>query len=520
MIEPNSTIKLLSNIPLNNSYADTIYFSNATQQLNYFNSKVSKTFEKLSYIRVSTNSVRIDSTPDALYNCNYLMFRNTSYGNKWFYAFVTNLTYVNDNCVQVEFEIDVIQTWWDEWELVPCFIERQHALNDTIGSNRNAEPLNCQNYVTNSFVESDVSPDSFKASFSEARRGKEDYVSPYTAYSGIGVPVRANIPVTLWEVTGKLTSLTNGSFSNYYQGYIDDGKSNDLCSVITFCSNKNQQNSVAYPTSLDGYMPKNKKLLQFPFVKITLSNLSGNNVELRCEDFDNYNNLTFETRSEHLNECQSFCYPLNYKGIQNNTDFGLLISNYPTLQVPSDSYATYMAQNKSGMIAGVVNNAVQMSSGLAATAIAGMTGNPLVAANLASNAVSSASGLIGQGVNIVASVASAKTLPDSVIGRAGGNVINCLLKNFKFRISVDTITSDIAKSFDDYLTRFGYAVNKIDMPNISGRPSFNYVKTVGCTITGAAPANARRIIESAFNRGITFWKSGKIVGDYSQENGV
>ena len=41
-INPNSDIKLLHNIPLDNTYEHTIYFGNSTLQYNYFSKYVKK----------------------------------------------------------------------------------------------------------------------------------------------------------------------------------------------------------------------------------------------------------------------------------------------------------------------------------------------------------------------------------------------------------------------------------------------------------------------------------------------
>ena len=39
VIEPNTTIRVLHDVPLDNTYNDTIYFSSLSAQLSFFNSK-------------------------------------------------------------------------------------------------------------------------------------------------------------------------------------------------------------------------------------------------------------------------------------------------------------------------------------------------------------------------------------------------------------------------------------------------------------------------------------------------
>ena len=111
-IQPNSIIKICKGVPFDNSYNDSMYFESKEQQYNYFNSKVKHTMNKASYTRVNGGNVRFNLVADSLYDCNYLMFQNTSYGNKWFYAFITEVEYLNDGVTNVHFEIDVLQTWY------------------------------------------------------------------------------------------------------------------------------------------------------------------------------------------------------------------------------------------------------------------------------------------------------------------------------------------------------------------------------------------------------------------------
>ena len=65
---------------------------------------------------------------------------------------------------------------------------------------------------------------------------------------------------------------------------------------------------------------------------------------------------------------------------------------------------------------------------------------------------------------------------------------------------------------------FGYATRRCKKPNRNSRPHWNYVKTVGATVTGSVPADDMKKICSIYDNGITFWKNGSEVGDYSLDN--
>ena len=95
-IEPNSTIRLLTGCPLDKTYDHTIYFASQSAQTSYFQSLTKYTYSNYSYIR-QTRTIKVQADAGAnLYDCNYLMFKNTSFENKWFYAFVTSIEYVNN----------------------------------------------------------------------------------------------------------------------------------------------------------------------------------------------------------------------------------------------------------------------------------------------------------------------------------------------------------------------------------------------------------------------------------------
>ena len=131
---PNTNIKLLKECPLDNTYTNTLWFADKEKQTNYFLGLVKKHFYRCSYQRQS-KSIRLEVRYDDIYECNYLMYQNTGHGNKWFYAFITKIEYVNETTSEVFFEIDVMQTWMFDYTLKESFVEREHSETDNIGDN-------------------------------------------------------------------------------------------------------------------------------------------------------------------------------------------------------------------------------------------------------------------------------------------------------------------------------------------------------------------------------------------------
>lgn len=122
-------IRFLTGVPFSLDYKDTRWFDTKAEQEDYFFSREivhqlsTANFQKAENTRYISVSKRVEQ----LYDVNYVMFRNSDYGTKWFYAFVTHLEYKNGNCTYVHIELDVLQTWRFRLEFKPSYIVREHC---------------------------------------------------------------------------------------------------------------------------------------------------------------------------------------------------------------------------------------------------------------------------------------------------------------------------------------------------------------------------------------------------------
>lgn len=148
-IEPNTTIYLMRGVPLDAGYTDTIYFATAEKQKEYFDTFITAalTFVNQTYQRVSVNRCRLQVSADSIYNVNYMAFQNTAYGTKWFYAFVTNVEYINNAVSEITYVLDVMQTYAFDYVLKQSFVDREHSATDVAGDNILAEPFDVGDYV-------------------------------------------------------------------------------------------------------------------------------------------------------------------------------------------------------------------------------------------------------------------------------------------------------------------------------------------------------------------------------------
>ena len=106
----------LLDVPLENDYKNTLYFANEQAQQTYFQSCIVRSYTDFSYQR-KDHIIRIPDEYDNIYHVNYVMYQNSAYSNKWFYAFITDLKYVNDGKKKKKIETDVIQTWLFDYNI-------------------------------------------------------------------------------------------------------------------------------------------------------------------------------------------------------------------------------------------------------------------------------------------------------------------------------------------------------------------------------------------------------------------
>lgn len=152
-ITPNSQIWLCHDVPLDPNYDNTMTFTtgsgtsrkwDSVAQLNYFMSKAVYTSTKFSVIRERRGVVRMTGLAEnqfSMYKINYMVFTNTNFDNKYFYAFVSKIEYINPGTTFIYFNLDKIQTWMSELEFGESNIDREHVEDDTIFKNLEEEGI-------------------------------------------------------------------------------------------------------------------------------------------------------------------------------------------------------------------------------------------------------------------------------------------------------------------------------------------------------------------------------------------
>lgn len=108
--------------------------------------------------------------------------------------------------------------------------------------------------------------------------------------------------------------------------------------------------------------------------------------------------------------------------------------------------------------------------------------------------------------------------PNSARGNINAGDINTSSKKNGFTFYQMNIKQEYAKIIDNFFNMFGYKINEVKIPNITGRPNWNFVKTIDCNITGDFPQQDIQTLKNMFNNGVTFWHNSNTFLDYAQNN--
>ena len=539
---PNTEIYLLKTpIELDNN--NQLNFSNATAQYNYFNGLPKLNISKATFQR-KDGFLRYPANMEAVLDYNYCMYRNKNYGNKWFFAFVTGVEWLSENSCAISIKTDVWQTWQFDLTWHPCFVEREHVNDDTFGKHTIPEGLEYGEYIINSAttvdLQSAINQCYVVAQVSDLIEGMESRISGVRVYNGvpqgcwlIGIPIyvagqlnftnldnfirmyddwnKGNAIVGMFIVPGKMVSGTTVTWSFSIKG--SDGTAGKwqwegfgLPSSTTAIDIATT--SVVKPTTIDGYAPKNNKCLCSPYNYLLVSNNCGSTVSYAYELFTS--SPEFKTRGALTQGCDIKTTPTNYKGgsLASNYDYSVTAGKFPMLSWNSDYYLNWVAVNGNYQEVQATLTPLEFGWNL----VTGLFTGNFAAANP-----------VGLGKNVanqMQQIREAKMTPDSAKGNLTGGDINYTLEKIGFTFFKMTVRNEYIRMIDDYFSCYGYKVNSLKTPNVTGRTYWNYVKTIGCNVTANAPQEDIEEIRSLFDRGITIWHDATKFLDYTQNNTI
>lgn len=539
-ISPNTKIVICQDVPLDNSYEHTIHFGYAREyehmadQYNYFYSKRKYVFEPTTYQRVNSNTLRIQMIADNLYNCNYLMFQNTNFrtenkhysGDKWFYAFITSVNYINNAVTEITYEIDVMQTWMFDYVISTAYVERQHSGTDEIGDNLIPEPLVPTSFVTTSEMAWPVVHTSTNPAIpgyhpkamimaTSMADSTPDQLLTVTNVKGIPCYCLCQIydMVTQKALFDSVIEAYRGTPERIiglftvppmFNHMATGASANDL--VVGTGSIYYPSNNI-YGGTFDGYTPKNNKMYTYPFNKLKVQNSFAETKEYKFELFGYENNgsIKFTDVEVAVPKPALILFPADYAGNQANVEEAIAIGDYPEGAYTGDSFQMWLHH---GFIQDVASVATAGVSAMLIPASSDTVGRNIGLRNLSSTTF-----------NTIAHAMQAAMAPDPLYGNLSSKAAYFSHPGgFTFKLKTERPVYSQAKMIDDYFTRFGYAQNRIMTVDTYTRTHWTYTKTMDCTIKGSVPADDMRKICDIFNAGITWWIHPEEIGNYNLDN--
>lgn len=553
VIAPQTDVYLLK-VPLEIDNTNQLTFANATAQFNYFNSLPKITYDNFTYQR-KDNTLRIPALMDDIIQYNYVMYRNEGFSNKWFYAYIDKMEYLNDNVTAVSITTDVWQTWQFDLTYKRTFVEREHVNDDTVGLHTVPESLELGEYeivdLRNSPLFERPTGETYdawipcfcvtKLPASTTNLTADGRVARDNGYiGGVFSSLKFFVTRTLTAASYVIkayedaSDVTSDAIVNIFMvprccadiigvGTISNLNGYDLHPLYNYYVSDTY--TLQQPSKLaENYTPVNKKLLTYPYSYFYVTNKNGEQVEYHYEDFP-FQNVGGNT-ARTMNYVKSIVpssglsaklYFTNYKSYNESSDYGTKMYNYginyakvPVCAWTTDYYTNWLTQNG-------VNVAVDATAGILSGLLSAGTGAA------SGNAVGAASGLlsVGQTIgNTIGEIHKAQTTPPQAHGDINTGDFNFCFTRNSISFYEMSIRPEYARIIDSYFSAYGYKVNTVKIPNITGRRNWNYVKTVGCYIEADIPQDDLQSIKDMFNNGVTFWHNANTFADYSQNNDI
>lgn len=559
----------IGTVPFDNSYKHVMWFDSVQEQQNYLLTAVRPAVGDGTYKYIRRdNAIQVPINAEQLNNINYLAYKNTNYGDKWFYCFVNNIEYVNANTTRLYIETDIFQTWLFDWNHnEAAFVAREHVNNDAIGANLNQEPPMWLDYCTitqsnhiNDMRYAVIQTTTYPYTYDDQGRSRSVNCSIDGAVIG-DVPFgtafiifdlddndqRARFETTMGQYTSAgcadaitsifiLPSWSVGSPSTQIQPLVvNNGGVGVTVPNMYMLNIPTKQgipvvvNNIArLNTHTSGYVPLNNKLLTYPYTYLEVGDYSGRTTDYKFEYSDDTSQIQLGIQEPPYPEGIGYAIPYNYDGHNGRaSEFSFTFNFGIDAGWTGSEYAQWRMVNKDIMTR-ELELTHRMQDYNVITGVIGSIGAAMGATVLPEepNKGAQAAGLFGAGAQIGnyalqyqksemdyqnADLRMSR-IPNHALGNTSGNAKAAVSMNGVYWRQVG-LRVQSARIIDDYFSMFGYAIDQLKVPLYHSRANWNFVKTVNANFSGTAPQYAMNAINKMFDSGITLWHHGA-VGDY------
>lgn len=541
MFSPDSSLRLL-NMRMDSELRNTLWFPDRNTQTNWFLSQSDFiSFTDYSYVK-KDNTIVLACREEDIWRFNYVMYQNTNFSNKWFYAFIVKREWASDYSTRIYLKTDPLQTWMFDWSLMTSFIERQHSTTDTPGDNIIPEPIGGSQTIYQQAGTLDASPSKiyvYATCFPDGVAVNGSFVNEvYSGSSAVQIAATDSAGVT--------------QISEFLKQYVTNGLASAVSRIqampfMVGASSATRTYS-QHPTTLDGYTPRNKKLLSGAFVKGYLA-AYGQEVEFTPE-FCN-GDVTIRA-AEDVTTGAVYYYVENYGA--HDTDSNTSAVGF-VVTMPESTWAYNQYKNDYNLHSGSnaifrersgIQRGVNTASSVLGTIgnVAGLVGNiqqainpvdDLLGTGSIGSAIQGAVGNISSGIQNAASSYYGLTgideisqnlayIDESYNAPAVGSVaasnpfLAAGITDMKWGWKVPD--SRFAERYDQFLDIYGYSQNTYAIPNLHARTAWTYVKVTELMLDGNCPDEDEIQIRQAFRNGVFWWVYNKEFGNFNQDNSI
>lgn len=537
-------LMICADVPLDASQVRQLSFADKNEQYNYFRSKAIRVFTDFKYIR-EHRGVKVPVNAEEIGNACYLCFKNQARG-KWYYAFVTQVIYINPETSLLNFEIDVYQTFLFDMVIRDCDISREHVANDDFKTNTVQEPVDVGDYVI-AHEEVQVLGD-LESNYPFIILSAIDLLSdPGTleepkvtaaqggVYGGLPSGVRAYLVEPHQWGTSSITAIM-GALSSYpwvsqsilaiyaipsfgFSGTVTVRQSamGFNIGVISDSSSPFRSGAGSALIGWESKFPayKNKKMYtsQFSFIECLLPN--GNRFVLKPEFIKDSAPVVMLVTTL-IPAPNFYFYTPDYCGAEE--DFLLNannISGFPCFPVQNNTYPLQTAQaeatntlvhsqNRSNIFWDTVGNVVQSV----------FTGDPLNVLSTGIDAYKNVRSEIQSSERDRQRIGQMQTNV-SLTGASGGGLATIIAsKKLEILYRWWTVKPEFAEKIEQFFDVYGYKVSRFGVPNLNSRPRYNYIKCNNVNVYGNIPNEFLQPLRNMFINGFTVWHDKNNVGTY------
>lgn len=562
----SNIFQLLAGVPITPSHQ--LYFNTADERDSYFSGKVIYTFTDMKFMR-EHRAMKVALNAESLEGANYMRFRNTEYNGVWMYCFIDRIEYVNPNTAYIFFTVDAWQTYFFNVEIRDCDIAREHeASGAAYNANTIPESVDHGDYRL-------THEETISLNVGSLDDMGFVIVSTVDLISSGGT---TDNPVLFGAPGGRVNNLPSAAGLYYVNGStssideIMDALSDfpwvaqSIVAIYPFpnafipnrgifessmgfriglSTGGNAQGALQAAVGAVNWMSlfpsfTEKKLYCYPYSFIECVMPDGVKLVLKPELISN-STLTFRISSAIVPDGLLVVRAEGYNGSaegESNEDWNnnaVTFSGFPAFPVQNDQYflsrsqaismnnlTREQAQNKitfDGFM-----NVANVIGGVSTSYAMGGEDDTNFVSNMVGGAVgawtSMLSSLFNEHQSAVKSRASidqmqsAITLSGSSTGAGVSALYMSLYKTLNMHIRFWTIKPEYQTKLQQYFSAFGYASNRIGVPNLNNRPRYNYVKCNSVNIYGNIPNEHLQAIRAMFLNGVTFWHDHDNVGVY------